>query len=278
MSKGLILLDLDKTLIGTNFACTDSGIFDAVNKLQAEGWTIGLNSDRALINLRRHKEMFGLNGPLICELGNIVDLGNSAEPFWTQPELRIRFAKLTSSLLQHLCAKYPDTLTIVGDNELAKKLLTRLIAGITLPLVLFNGLRQASLAFNAIHFRAHTIQNIHPAPELLRALAEEAATMFCSIFNCESNCYVDDQVYNSCMLHHPDSSKTRGAAALLESHDYSRVFMIGDSAFDHLQIDGVLHCAVGNASAEFKPLCQFVAPHTLTSGVIDCLEWIHQNF
>ncbi len=277
MTKGLILLDLDKTLIGTNFVYTNTGIFDAVKILQADGWTIGLNSDRAIINLRKYKELFGLNGPLICELGNIIETDQDSEPRWTQPRLQSLFIKLFKSLVQLLRTDYPQVIAIISDNERAQKILAGARLDTTVLLFLLNSLRQASLAFNAFYLEAYTLRGFSSAPDLLQEIAAEVTEMFISIFDCKPICSMDARTYNLCMLHHPDSSKTLGAAALLQNSDYSRVFMVGDTTFDYLEIKGVTHCAVGNASPEFKQLCQFVAPHTLTSGVIECLEWINQS-
>jgi len=69
-------------------------------------------------------------------------------------------------------------------------------------------------------------------------------------------------------------TKTDGYRLLLQHYPNDQFFMIGDSVIDIIEDAKVIHCAVGNACAEFKQKAAYVAPSQITAGLKECLQWI----
>jgi len=74
MGAKMILLDLDKTILDINMQITDLRIIEEIARLQADGWRIGLNSDRHFNSVMHFQRILQTNGPIIAEKGNIVRL------------------------------------------------------------------------------------------------------------------------------------------------------------------------------------------------------------
>lgn len=72
-------------------------------------------------------------------------------------------------------------------------------------------------------------------------------------------------------------SKTSGYRMIRNSFPDSTFYMIGDSVSAHIDDDTVIHCAVGNASEDYKKSCAFSAKQHHTKGLMEVFDWIHAN-
>jgi len=72
-------------------------------------------------------------------------------------------------------------------------------------------------------------------------------------------------------------NKRDGYRFLRDKFKVTQIYMIGDSNSDWIGDDGVIQCAVGNASDSYKQHCRFVANQEYTRGLAECLEWIAVN-
>lgn len=73
----LVLIDLDKTLIDTNYQPNDGRINSEIKRLQNGGWQLGLSSDTPLLTLQRWSDIFGMSGPIIAERGALIKIENN---------------------------------------------------------------------------------------------------------------------------------------------------------------------------------------------------------
>lgn len=69
-------------------------------------------------------------------------------------------------------------------------------------------------------------------------------------------------------------SKTDGYRFLRQKYPGAVFYMIGDGDMDIIDDPNVIHCAVANASTNFKKIARFVSDKEITAGLIDCLQWI----
>ena len=69
-------------------------------------------------------------------------------------------------------------------------------------------------------------------------------------------------------------SKTDGYKFLRQKYPQASFYMIGDRDMDIINDTSVVHCAVHNASANFKEIAEFISRKDITAGLIDCLQWI----
>lgn len=68
-------------------------------------------------------------------------------------------------------------------------------------------------------------------------------------------------------------SKQNGLNIIRKIYPGAEFYMIGDSDNDYLG-ESVIHCAVSNASENFKCNSEFVAKKPYTTGMKECIEWI----
>lgn len=69
-------------------------------------------------------------------------------------------------------------------------------------------------------------------------------------------------------------SKTNGYLFLRQKYPGAVFYMIGDGDMDIIDDPNVIHCAVANASTNFKKIARFISDKEITAGLIDCLHWI----
>lgn len=275
MERGLILLDIDKTVINSDFQITDNGLAAKIQELQKRGWTIGINSDRPFLSLMPFKKQLGMNGPIICELGNIVYIPIGNRCHWVAPELKTKFDALFTAFVSHCKESFPGVPLMLGDGAALSQLLCMLRPEQPTSLIMLNSLRRASFAFNVKQLNGRGLEG---NTALLTELSQRGVALFQEIFQVDPLYYVDSLVYHSCIMHFPESTKTMGVKNLLEFQAFPRIAMIGDTRFDFLDIPGAIHCAVGNAYDEYKVRCDFVADREIAAGAGQCLDWIDANF
>ena len=77
--------------------------------------------------------------------------------------------------------------------------------------------------------------------------------------------------YGICIIHHFGTMKAQAIPWVEAKYPGRQVIVVGDSMTDYHPKEGVVHCAVANASPEFKSKCAYTARGEVTSGVIEVL-------
>ncbi len=261
----LILFDLDKTLIDRDYQYTCPGLPDAVARATARGHMIGLNSDTPIAALFRFRDELGMNGPVVGERGAVLWINGETFPTGTAPPGSFR--TLRDRVIHDLTWDGAIE-AILGDPTS----IIRTQAFITCAprrVVLASALRQFS-----VHFAARGIDGRHYQHDhgLLSAIEQSVREHAVSLLDGTDLDWDVNPEYGILILHTRASVKRAGVEALLERMETTSAVMVGDSAFDNVQLPGVRQWAVGNAAESYKAACERVAHAPYTAGAIELLD------
>ncbi len=274
--RGLILCDIDETLIDTAYKLTISHETLRIVLQQAlnAGFAVGLNSDTAMQALVIRANEFGINGPLIGERGALLTCSVADAPIFTKPtgqHLENTMREILVRFIGRLLARSDCSLVFdsVGNITPALEKNTPTSRPIR---VFINDERRCSVGF---WIRDICIGKPKKNPDTSQKIVDEfmkaAQTVGVDI---ESLDVDNNPDYGICIVHHPDTQKSAAIQALLNSSPATTVYMIGNSMSDLLNHPSIVQCAVGNAKDAYKAQCSIVAQHTLSEGVVEIIQHI----
>lgn len=269
----IVLLDLDKTLIDPNYKLNvpESVFCDVIKKLLAKDTIVGLCSDSSVLTLNQWANRLGLTGPIVAERGSVIwnpvlnkkHVVNATETAWLQT--------LRSEFLSKAMDRFPETTFIIGD---ATEFIRRgsVFPSMTHHVVVINGFRSSSFSFFA---RSYTSEGspLIPDASFLIKLSNLTKEIISSFGKTKEDLFWDENPeYGILIVHAKETEKHRGVTHLFSEYQPNKIIMVGDSIADYLNLSNVLQYAVGNADQTYKEKCDFVATHSYTQGVIECLE------
>lgn len=264
----LILFDLDKTLIDTDYRYTDDGIGGAVRRAVGRGHLVGLNSDSPASILLGHHRHLGMNGPIVAERGAVVRLpGDSGEVFSTGTSPDKEFVALRDRILRRL-TRDGTVEAFLGDPSGIIRT-RRFLTDRERSVLLVSALRTHSL-----HFAARTVNGSEYRLDM-ELLARIEAAARAEVEETPMSVELDWDInpeYAILILHSAASRKSVGVAALLDRMGISEAVMVGDHPVDNLGLPGVSQWAVGNASSAYKAVCNRVSRQPFTAGAIELLD------
>ncbi len=275
--KGLVLIDLDKTLIDEQYSITTKRIFGAISIMQEGGWTLGLNSDTPLLPLQEwhNSSPFSsfkglhpkINGPIIAEKGALVQFTDGTRIALSNAQEIIMQTK--EMLVKKFVSISENTLFIGDATEFVH--VGRWITGYSNVLIALNNLRQYSLSFFVRGIR-NRYEGLIMDRELFREILGQIQPLI-------PNELVQSQSEEYCifLLHPRDCNKTQGVAEIITKESYDRVIMIGDSINDFIDLPNVDTMAVGNAQQALKDVAVYVAKETYSFGVAEILTRIYRG-
>lgn len=278
MNTPLILVDVDETLIDANYnlTCSASEWKKSVRLAETRGVAIGLNSDSAYEMLQRRARAYGMNGPIVAERGALVGKNPEARALCTNADAR-DFQKLRRAFAQTLMtgARLSKYLTIIGHvNEISGwKTAPSRNSCFNDTAVLVNGFRYCSLSFYVRKRRGgHWIKDAEALDEVIGIVDSLARKRFSVLWNTKDTDRNPD--FGICIFHHQDTKKSLACDPIIELFGERDIYMIGDSMSDYMDDNRIRHCAVANASKEFKERCASVANQSRTRGVIELIGQI----
>lgn len=267
-SDKVILLDLDKTLIDSSYNITDPAITDEIQRVQGNGWKLGLISDTPLETLLAWNNQLHMNGPIMAERGAVIyDSGETEILF---PSEQRYFEALKTKFIDDLAGDrlpfYHGDITRFLNNS---PVLTGTLED---TLILVNGYRRCSFsAYSRKIDESGKLQIDLDSLEELRNRLNTASANIQRGFTVHEDVNPD---YGIVILS-PEAVNKRNATKIwMEKNGIRQVGIIGDSGTDILGNDIAIHYAVGNATEEFKKVATYTAPRNITSGVIDILSQI----
>ena len=269
----LILLDLDNTLIDADYHLTvpEKEFHAVIQELTKKDIRVGLCSDSAVITLRQWADRLKLTGPIVAERGAVLwDSSQRIENILDVPGTAW-FREFRGSFINAIMRDFPDATIVIGDA-------TRFIkdghtnAALTGQVFAVNGLRVASFSFFACRPKNNQ-SALEPDPELLERASVLAARIVMAYGNKKEDLFWDENPrYGILIVHARTTEKWRGVSTLIERLTPEQTVMVGDSMSDFLNLPRVAQYAVGNADSHYKAKAAFIAEHSLTKGVIECLR------
>ena len=278
MNSPLILLDVDETLVDIDYklTCPASEWHAALRRAEARGAIIGLNSDSAYDTLQKRAVAHGIKGPVIAERGALIARSPDEKVLCASAEAR-EFRKFRQVFLRTLTtgANLARYLTVVGHvNEVANRLpklpTNGCVNGIA---VLINGLRQCSMSFFVRkQCRTGWTKDVPALDGVIDIAALIGRKKFPKLWAMRDIDRNPD--YGICVYHHRDTQKSMACDPLVKLFGDREIYMVGNSMSDFMDDSRVKHCAVENASPEFKKRCILIADQERTRGAIELIGQI----
>lgn len=82
--------------------------------------------------------------------------------------------------------------------------------------------------------------------------------------------------YGIVIIHALNTCKGKAVVLLQNEGRYDKIICLGDSMLDFVG-DSTMHCAVANASEDFRQRCEMVAELPFTAGVQEILRKISEQ-
>jgi len=275
MSKFIIFLDIDGTLLDEKYRCNHPQISSLISKLGRKGVKFALNSNRSLEDLLPLASKFKINGPLVCENGLFAYVPQEDKTiyFMGQMELnKIKSAKdLLSTWLSEFASKHDrrllykrvDTVKWIGKNKSYKYHPNDMI-------VLDNKFRKYT---TSAHIRrvvgGKLVKDLESLKMIRRYLtdrfADEDLERIVSVGASES--------FGNLLIFSSKASKRTAVSKLIkkEYKDY-KVIAIGDEVADSEMVKGVGEFwTTANADYKVSNLADKISTHKYAKGVNELL-------
>jgi hydroxymethylpyrimidine pyrophosphatase-like HAD family hydrolase len=275
--KPLILIDLDETLVDCQYQLTADAslLHQSIRDAQRLGYKVGINSDSSLATLQHRAREFAMQGPLVAERGGTIATDADANPIYTVSQ-NINFQNLRDAFIARMtsCEQAQDWLVLCGNvNAFANRLPDIPEAETSARFaVLINTLRKASFSCFARERDGNSWalgkQSLSAAYSELKHVAARFPELW------ESRDLEINERSGILIFHHTETRKLKCVGYLCENTGYNKIYMIGDSMGDFMDDERVIHCAVGNASAEYRSHCSMVAQAAHTAGVTELITGI----
>ena len=272
----LVLLDLDKTLIDERYRLTiDSArVVEVVTTCANAGISVGFCSDSPLLTLMQWAQQLHIGGPIVFEQGAGVYQSAAQTSTIVLPEATTWFSELRKRFVTKMMDRLPEWGVYVGDNTDFIRSGQR-FPGACRFVALVSGIRQQSFGVHVRRVQGTdgelTIDT--EALHMIRGEGEAIARQLSS-----KTLDIDENPeYGILIIHSMRTEKRNGVRFLIEHEHPELVAMIGDSPRDYMDDARIIQYAVGNARAEYKERCVYVADTTYTAGVLEILNRLLQE-
>lgn len=274
--KKIVIIDLNGTMVNKGYEPTIplEKLLKSLVEAKDNGLVVGLSSDSPTETLRMVALSLGIDGPIVAEGGAVLCID---ETVVLNPDAKV-FQRCSNTLVEHLINnRNPSRIVSVGDiNRLTRLLVSHedIIGTNATEAIFINGLRIASSSFFCLE-RVGMVWS--PSARLLEYLSNWSIQYLDEnkLIN-RADITIDSSIdYGVCILHHKNTKKSLALQPLRILYPNASIFIIGDSIFDwHGEVEGVVHCAVSNASSDYKEHCSYVASKPMTEGVLELIDTI----
>ena len=267
-----VLLDLDGTLIDTAYCYTVpiDRVVEAIAAVQARGVLVGLHSDTPLQPLRRYAAELGMNGPLLAEKGQVLEISRDA-PARIDQQTADFFTTFRRRFIADAISMLPEGFAGLGDvTEFVRQ--RGQIYGADQKAILVNGYRQCSFSAYALRRQGNSlVPDLDLLDMLCGRILELLAPHPVAAFDLDRN-----PTYGIVILHEKSASKTTGIQRLQSLLALEEIAMVGDGDSDVVIAPGVRVCAVENSTSSLKECVQktggVLADQVVTEGVLQILK------
>lgn len=275
--KKIVIVDLNGTMVGKAYELTAplGKLKQSIKRAKNNGVIIGLSSDSPAETLSAISRDLGIDGPIVAE-GGAVLRADGKDTLLNPGGSAIRLC--SNALIEHLTNnRQMSRLISIGDvNRLSRLLVEHgdILGANATEAIFINGMRLASMSF--FYFKRNNMKWV-PYPKQLEYITKWSLNYLISNkLIIRSNLIIDCNIdYGISILHHKGTKKFLAVQPLQTLYPNTKIFIIGDSMFDwHGENTGVVHCAVANASPEYKRHCSHVVDKPHTYGVIRLIDKI----
>lgn len=276
--KYLIILDVDKTLIDTNYKSTSPTIYSTIEQMKEEGHVFLINSNRSVEDLKGISKQFGLEKHIIAENGCIIyNQITGEEKSLVDDEISVQLDQVRSVLPQLIRTNFPNATYRIGDTtDINKHLDLQEIPNEGTNVFILNEYRRCSISLHSKIVREGQLQKDVAAVEKLYKIVRdyvERQSLRLTVDYTES--------YSNLLVYPMDNDKGKAFNQLAEEYPGFVKVVIGDDYLDKPLMNEVDYFfVVNNATNVVKEIADYVSPESVTKGVEQILlnlEKIIQN-
>jgi hydroxymethylpyrimidine pyrophosphatase-like HAD family hydrolase len=256
----VLLMDLDKTIIGSDQQVNDNRLVPTINLARVSEWKIGLSSDTPLSTLIGFTRNFSMDDIIIAEKGAIVRIGGKV--IYTKPETVEMFSKSFDVAVDRIGN---INMKVVKGTPVPIMFRREIFGKPFEPVVFVNSERKSSFGLFVLKTdeTGRLVTNREDSEKVFKAV-EDVMPVSPSIQKWSSS------ERGLMVVSDSDISKRSGTILLMKEMGLKEVGMVGDSIIDYVG-NIAKHYAVGNADENFRAKADYVSPFELTSGVVDII-------
>jgi len=267
--KYLTILDVDRTLIDTNYRSTSPTIGSVIKQMNQEGHVFVINSNRSLQDLLPIAEHFGLDGEIIGENGCFIyDQKSQVLTVLANNEDIIAINDLKSILANLINENFSDSYFFSGDtSDLQNQIELESISEDLENLFILNQHRKYSISLHVrkivngeIEKDLETTRKLHNL--ISRYVAMQRYNLNVDFTNSYCNVLINPKLNN----------KSTGFKSMGPKYEDHLKVIIGDDYSDKPLMDNIDYfCVVNNATNEVKAVADYISPESITKGVEEIL-------
>src|SRR6056297_1290268 len=268
-NKYLITLDVDGTLLDTDYRSNSPTINSVIKQLSEEGEIFIINSNRSLEDLFEVVQMFDIHGPLIGENGSFIyDQENETEQILVSDKTVESLKELKRDIDFLVKKEFKDSRIFNCDTtDINKHLDVQEIPGEDTVIFFVNQYRKYSLSIHVKKVENGQLAKHLPAVKEFYQKVKELV---------EKKNYPFDLEYTTSfanLLAYPkETSKAKAFQVLKEKYPNYKNIVIGDDILDKPLKSKMNHFfVVGNAGEDAKKNADYVAKEPIAKGVEEIL-------
>lgn len=267
--KYLVILDVDKTLIDTNYHSTSPTIGSVIEQMNQEGHVFVLNSNRSHQDLLAIAEHFGVNGEIIGENGCFVyDQANESTTILAKDEDVIAINQIKTILSEIIPENFPNSQFIVGDTTDLQQHISEETFDQNIKYIFFlNQYRKYSISLHVRKMENGEAQKDLDATKKMYGLIAKYVSMQ------QFNLKVDfTESYCNVLVYPVNNDKATGFKSIVDKYEGCVKVIIGDDYFDKPLMETVDYfCVVNNATDDVKEIANYISTECITKGVEEIL-------
>lgn len=263
--KYLIILDVDNTLIDTNYKSTSSTIYSTIDQMKSEGHVFLINSNRSIEDLKQIAKNFGLEKHIIGENGCFVyNQLTGEEKVLVEDEVMIQLSQVKTLLPQLIKSNFPDAVYKIGDTtDINKHLESQDIPVDGKNVFILNQYRRFSTSLHSKKVVDGQLKKDLEAVEKLSKLVQEFVNR--QQFDLTVK-YTDS--YGNLLVFPKDNDKGKAFNYIAKEYPKFIRVVIGDDYLDKPLMNEVdFFLTVNNATDEVKEIADYTSPESITKGV-----------
>jgi len=269
MTKYLIILDIDNTLIDHNYRSTSSTINSVIDQMRKEGHVFVLNSNRSLEDILPIVKLFDFEGKVIGENGCFIyDTATTEKDVLVDDEIMMHLSQVKNVLPLIVKQNFEDSFYTIEDTTEINKNPDSLNLDQTLKHIFVeNCFRSFSTSVHVReHFNGVLQENFGALKRITGLLNQYVSRQNLDLIVSSSSGFCNLLIYPK------NNDKGKAFDKLASYYPEYKKIVIADDASDKPLLGNVdRFCVVNNASPEVQELADYVSPERITKGVEEIL-------
>lgn len=268
-NKYLINLDINNTLLDTNYHSTSPTIQSVIEQLTNEGNVFVINSDRSLEDIQAIAQQFGIKGPIIGENGAFIYYPEAEKvEILLDEQTRLKLEQIKNRLADFVSENYYNAHFFIADTtDINKHSENQDLPQDKEYFFIMNCFRRFSIS---VHVRKKDEQGLQKdlskveefCNGVKRELGDELA---CFNAQCDTD-------YANLLIHPKQSNRATSFLTLAKNYPFHKKIFIADDLIGKPAMSEIDYFfAVANATPETKDAAHYVAAETITKGVEEIL-------